>query len=181
MTSMATATKYTFAAGIVVAALGAYLWYRERCFRLPTAEEQAWLDQQLCTPKPQVLIPNVQVSEEEQKWLDKQIEDSETADVRTGMPDVHVSPSVLQLLRLTSCPQHLHCSAWMMHGKQHMLQERAHQCADAWPCTAHRCLGWSLSLAYALVRSPTPKRSQRSDCNEVFIIWCMLSCKESST
>ena len=48
---------------------------------LPTAEEQAWLDEQLKTPRAPVLSPGSQVSEEEQKWLDKQIQDAETADM----------------------------------------------------------------------------------------------------
>ena len=81
-------TTYVFAACAGGVILGAYLWYHERCLRLPTAEEQAWLDQQLNTPKHQVLSPGSQVSEEEQKWLDKQIEDSETADVRVR-PCIH--------------------------------------------------------------------------------------------
>ena len=40
----------------------------------PTAEEQAWLDAQLATPRGNI-------SADEQKWLDKQIEDAETADM----------------------------------------------------------------------------------------------------
>ena len=60
------------------AALAAfYLWRQRQLGRLPTKEEQAWLDKQLKTPRTPG-GPN----EEEQKWLDKQIKESEDADVR---------------------------------------------------------------------------------------------------
>ena len=42
----------------------------------PTAEEQAWLDKQLATPK----NPN-ELTLEEQSWLDKQMKDTEDADM----------------------------------------------------------------------------------------------------
>ena len=65
------------AAGVCVVV---YL-YRQRLLRLPTAEEQAWLEEQMRTPKP-ALTPSGQVSAEEQKWMEKQIDEAETADVR---------------------------------------------------------------------------------------------------
>jgi hypothetical protein len=64
---------------------------RQRQARLPTAEEQAWLDEQMRTPKPSVTSPSGQVSAEEQKWMDKQIDDAEDADVRTPFHSRHAS------------------------------------------------------------------------------------------
>jgi hypothetical protein len=44
----------------------------------PSAEEQAWLDAQLATPRGP---PSSTPSAEEQRWLDKQIQDAESADM----------------------------------------------------------------------------------------------------
>ena len=71
------------AVGIFSVAAGAfalYYMYKLRQARMPTAEEQAWLDEQLATPRPPVLSPGG-LSEEEQKWLDKQVTASEEADM----------------------------------------------------------------------------------------------------
>jgi hypothetical protein len=72
---------------ILVGAAGAAAIYlfilrQRRLAMLPTDEEQAWLDEQLRTPRPPCMSPGSQVSDEEQKWLDKQIQNVETEDVR---------------------------------------------------------------------------------------------------
>ncbi|KOO26954.1 hypothetical protein Ctob_002646 [Chrysochromulina tobinii] len=71
---------------ILVGAAGAAAIYlfilrQRRLAMLPTDEEQAWLDEQLRTPRPPCMSPGSQVSDEEQKWLDKQIQNVETEDM----------------------------------------------------------------------------------------------------
>ena len=77
-----TQTLVTVAAAAGVAAAVVYILRQRQLARMPSDEEQAWLDEQLRTPRPSVMSPGSQVSDEEQKWLDKQIQDAETADVR---------------------------------------------------------------------------------------------------
>jgi len=76
-----TQTLVTVAAAAGVAAAVVYILRQRQLARMPSDEEQAWLDEQLRTPRPSVMSPGSQVSDEEQKWLDKQIQDAETADM----------------------------------------------------------------------------------------------------
>mmetsp|Transcript_23995 Transcript_23995/g.61249 ORF Transcript_23995/g.61249 Transcript_23995/m.61249 type:complete len:102 (-) Transcript_23995:283-588(-) len=74
-------TTLLVSAAIGAAALYMYLERQHRLANMPTDEEQAWLDEQMRTPRPTALSPGSQVSEEEQKWLDKQIQGAEDADM----------------------------------------------------------------------------------------------------
>ena len=114
------------AAGVCVAV---YL-YRQRLLRLPTAEEQAWLEEQMRTPKP-AETPSGQVSAEEQKWMEKQIDDAETADVHNpsalerGALCTRARPPLtiaVPLLTLHRC--------LMTRGRQPLLLARVRRCAN---------------------------------------------------
>ena len=153
---MPSSTSYLIAVG-GAAVLGACLWYYDRLRRLPTAEEQAWLEQQMATPKPTVLSPGSQVSEEEQRWLDKQIDDAATADVRQcPCPRHATSATHYPCQALPHTPPLGRCST--MRGKRPTPLGRAHRCATckALPHRSHA--PWPLRDAAPALMTPRPPR-----------------------